>query len=81
MKVYEDFQHYVGGVYRHVAGGVLGGHCISLVGYDDGEGFWIAKNSWSASWGEQGFFRIAYGQCAIDSGALGVEGVQTPDNA
>jgi C1A family cysteine protease len=81
MKVYEDFQHYVGGVYRHVAGGVLGGHCISLVGYDDGEGFWIAKNSWSASWGEQGFFRIAYGQCAIDSGALGVEGVKTPDNA
>lgn len=75
MKVYEDFQHYAEGVYSYVTGQAMGGHCICVVGYDDPGGFWIAKNSWGTGWGEGGFFRIAYGQCAIDSGMLGVEGI------
>jgi C1A family cysteine protease len=78
MQVYEDFQHYAGDIYRHVAGGPLGGHCICIVGYDDEGGYWIAKNSWNTGWGEQGFFKIAYGECGIDSGMLGVEGVTFP---
>jgi len=67
FTVYEDFMHYQGGVYRHVAGGVVGGHCICIVGYDDTQSCWIAKNSWAENWGERGFFRIAYGQCGIDN--------------
>ena len=67
FTVYEDFMHYRSGVYRHVTGGVLGGHCVCIVGYDDAQGCWIAKNSWGTSWGEGGFFRIAYGQCGIDN--------------
>jgi C1A family cysteine protease len=78
MLVYEDFFHYAGGVYRHVTGGEEGGHCICIVGYDDEGEYWIAKNSWNTGWGEDGFFRIAYGECGIDSGALGVEGVRAP---
>jgi C1A family cysteine protease len=78
MMVYADFPHYAGGVYRHVSGGDLGGHCICMVGYDDQQEFWIGKNSWGTGWGESGFFRIAYGECGIDSGMLGVEKVSAP---
>lgn len=78
MVVYEDFQHYRGGIYSHVSGEELGGHCICIVGYDDERECWIGKNSWNTGWGEEGFFWIAYGQCGIDSGMLGVEGVRTP---
>lgn len=68
FAVYQDFFSYRSGVYRHVTGGLAGYHAVSIVGYSDAEGCWIAKNSWGESFGEQGFFKIAYGQCEIDSG-------------
>jgi C1A family cysteine protease len=79
MKVYEDFaRFYTGGVYQYVSGKYGGGHCICIVGYNDEGKFWIGKNSWGPDWGEDGFFRIAYGECAIDSSMYAVEGVQLP---
>lgn len=63
MLVYEDFYNYSGGVYEHVSGGLEGGHSVCLVGYDDGQQCWIVKNSWGWRWGENGFFRIRYGEC------------------
>jgi C1A family cysteine protease len=65
--VYSDFFAYKGGIYKHVTGGQVGGHCISIIGYDDASRYWIAKNSWWTSWGEGGFFRIGYGECGIDT--------------
>ena len=76
--VYDDFFAYKGGIYKHVTGGVAGGHCVSVVGYNDVEKYWICKNSWGKTFGEEnpydtgapkekGYFRIAYGQCGIDS--------------
>ncbi len=65
--VYEDFFSYKSGIYKHVSGGQAGGHCVTIVGYNDNPGYWICKNSWGTGWGEQGFFRIAYGECGIDS--------------
>jgi C1A family cysteine protease len=65
--VFQDFFSYRTGVYRHVTGAQAGGHCVAIVGYDDSQACWICKNSWGTGWGEQGFFRIAYGECAIDS--------------
>jgi C1A family cysteine protease len=67
MVVYSDFYSYTGGVYRHTSGERIGAHAVTLVGYDDEEGYWIAKNSWGESWGENGWFKIAYGECAIDN--------------
>jgi C1A family cysteine protease len=66
MLVYSDFFGYPGGVYRHTSGQFSGGHAVTVVGYDDEEGYWIVKNSWGSGWGEDGWFRIAYGECGID---------------
>ena len=66
FDVYEDFFYYTDGVYEHVWGSVAGGHCVTIIGYDDSQGYWICKNSWGTSWGENGFFNIKYGECGID---------------
>jgi C1A family cysteine protease len=75
--VYDDFMSYGGGIYHYVSGPRLGGHCICVVGYNDSDGSWIAKNSWGPDWGESGFFRIRYGEVGIDYEMWGVE-VLTP---
>jgi C1A family cysteine protease len=75
FTVYNDFFAYKSGVYQHTSGGVAGGHCICVVGYDDGLGCWIVKNSWGTGWGDAGFFKIAYGQCGIDGTMWAVDGV------
>jgi C1A family cysteine protease len=75
--VYDDFFSYRSGVYRHVSGNQAGGHCVSIVGYDDAQACWICKNSWGTGWGDGGFFRIAYGECAIDTWQNhGVQGIE-----
>lgn len=74
--VYNDFFAYTSGVYKHVSGAQAGGHCVSLVGYNDAEQCWIGKNSWGTGWGESGFFRIKYGDCGIDTWDVrGVNGI------
>jgi C1A family cysteine protease len=50
-----------------VSGALAGGHCVTLIGYDDAQGCWIGKNSWGTGWGEAGFFKIAYGECGIET--------------
>jgi C1A family cysteine protease len=69
MDVYDDFFSYASGVYSHVAGDYAGGHCIVIVGYDDNDGAWICKNSWNSGWGDNGFFKMAYGDrdCKMDT--------------
>ncbi|MDQ0960889.1 hypothetical protein QFZ66_004767 [Streptomyces sp. B4I13] len=74
FAVFDDFFNYRGGVYRHVSGERVGGHCISVIGYDDGRGAWLCKNSWGTGWGEGGYFWIAYGQCGIDASMAAVDG-------
>lgn len=75
FNVYDDFFAYRSGVYRHVTGNLAGGHCVCIVGYNDGGQYWIAKNSWGGGWGENGFFRIGYGECGIDSEMWATEGI------
>jgi C1A family cysteine protease len=81
LTVYDDFFSYGGGVYHHVTGVRAGGHCILVVGYSQAQGCWICKNSWGTSWGEAGYFRIAFGECGIDSMLspfFGVQGMVFP---
>ena len=66
IQVYTDFSAVSTGVYRHVSGVSRGYHCVSVIGYDDAQSCWIAKNSWGSGWGDSGFFKIGYGECGID---------------
>lgn len=76
FSVYSDFYAYRSGVYRKTASADFrGGHCISVVGYDDAQSCWICKNSWGPNWGDSGFFKIGYGQVGIDSEMWLVEDV------
>ena len=81
FTVYSDFYNYTGGVYSPVndpSNQVAGGHCVCVVGYDDVNRCWICKNSWGTGFGEQGFFRIAYGVCGIDSEMWAIDAVVIP---
>jgi C1A family cysteine protease len=62
FDVYDDFFDYTGGVY-YPEGIYQGGHAVVIVGYDTDLQCWICKNSWGDGWGEEGFFRIAWGVC------------------
>lgn len=60
MTVYEDFLTYSSGIYRSVSSTSVGGHAVSLVGFNDQGRYWIVRNSWGADWGENGFVRISW---------------------
>ena len=70
--VYTDWGNYRSGVYLHDGVSPYGGHhSIAVVGWVDDEsipngGYWIVKNDFGEEWGEDGFFRIGYGECEID---------------
>lgn len=79
FEVFEDFFTYGSGVYHHITGSSQGHHCVEIIGYDDAERCWIAKNSWDTSWGDSGFFKIGYGECGIESDAFyGERGIALP---
>ncbi|MGQ9806892.1 MAG: C1 family peptidase [Armatimonadota bacterium] len=75
FDVYTDFKSYSGGVYTYAWGSLEGGHAVIIVGWDDSQQCWIAKNSWGTNWGETrnfqpwttnpsdgGWFRIKYNE-------------------
>jgi len=66
----EAWQNYNGGVLTAAQCGSNVDHAIQLTGYSpDQGGYWIVRNSWGASWGENGFIYLSYGEntCAITS--------------
>ncbi|CAJ2633545.1 unnamed protein product [Trifolium pratense] len=55
----EEFKVYESGIFRGPCG--KGKHSLLLVGYgttDQGEKYWILKNSWSRLWGVEGYVRM-----------------------
>ncbi len=68
MLIYEDFIHAYpyGKVYRPTPNsGNAWEHTVCIVGYDESERCWIGANSWGSGWGDQGFFKVAYGECYL----------------
>ena len=71
MNVQQSFMNYVSGIYKPnnvVEDPIVGGHAIETVGCSDSGHYWICKNQWDISWGEEGYFQIGYGECGIDTG-------------
>ena len=72
FMVFEDWARYREGVYLYDNVSPFGGHhSIEIVGWGDDAalpngGYWIVKNDFGEAWGENGFFRIGYGECEID---------------
>jgi len=57
------FQFYTGGILDDQSCGTQLDHGVLVVGYatdaTSGTPYWIVKNSWGSSWGENGYIRIA----------------------
>ena len=65
-----SWQTYTGGIMTNCISNQID-HGVLIVGFDDNNSppYWIVKNSWTATWGEQGYIRIQKGtdQCLITS--------------
>ncbi|KAI9202872.1 uncharacterized protein BJ171DRAFT_512465 [Polychytrium aggregatum] len=46
---------------------LVGGHAISVIGWDDQKAAWLCKNSWGTDWGTKGYFYVAYGTAGLMS--------------
>ena len=46
-------------------------HGVAVVGFDSTAKYWIVRNSWGPSWGEQGYIRMAMGKnlCGLSDAA------------
>jgi C1A family cysteine protease len=64
IQVLQSFQMYKSGVYSGVGCGTSLDHGVIIVGYQitnwttAGQNWWIVRNSWGASWGENGYIRM-----------------------
>ena len=68
------FQFYSGGVINNNACGTQLDHGVLVVGYgeEDGRMYWLVKNSWGTSWGDQGYVKIARTDSENDPGVCGI---------
>jgi len=59
-----SWDSYTGGLYPGSACGDAIDHCVEAEGYNTGAGagsYWLIRNSWATSWGDQGYMNLQYG--------------------
>ena len=68
------FQSYSGGILDSTACGTNLDHAVEIIGYgsENGVDYWTVRNSWSSSWGEQGYFRLKKTSSTNDIGICGL---------
>jgi len=68
------FQSYTGGILDASTCGTTLDHGVLITGYgtDNGKKYWTVKNSWSSTWGEQGYVRILRSDSTNDAGICGI---------
>lgn len=73
-----EFQLYTSGVLTGDACGTSLDHGVLIVGYGEGGGtdneppYWIVKNSWGPSWGDNGYILIERSDSTNDPGVCGI---------
>jgi C1A family cysteine protease len=68
------FQFYSGGVITGSSCGTNLDHGVLIVGYgsENGQDYWLVKNSWGTSWGEAGYVKIGRSSSTSDAGVCGI---------
>jgi KDEL-tailed cysteine endopeptidase len=68
------FQLYTSGVLTGDACGTNLDHGVLIAGYGDESGteYWLVKNSWGPSWGDEGYIKIARSDSTNDAGVCGI---------
>ena len=68
------FQLYKSGVLTGDACGTTLDHGVLIVGYgtEDNQDYWLVKNSWSTSWGDEGYIKILRTEDTKSSGICGI---------
>lgn len=68
------FQFYSSGIITDTTCGTTLDHGVLTIGYGDDSGikYWLVKNSWSDSWGDKGYVKIARSENINDTGICGI---------
>jgi len=68
------FQSYSSGVLTSASCGTNLDHGVLIVGYgnEKGQDYWLVKNSWSTTWGDNGYVKIARSSSTNDAGICGI---------
>jgi len=68
------FQSYSSGVLTSSSCGTNLDHGVLIVGYgeENGQKYWLVKNSWGTTWGDKGYVKIARSESTNDAGICGI---------
>lgn len=68
------FQSYASGVLTSSSCGTNLNHGVLVVGYgvENGQDYWLVKNSWGVTWGDKGYVKIGRSSSTNDAGICGI---------
>jgi len=68
------FQSYSSGILTSSDCGTNLDHGVLIAGYgdDNGQKYWLVKNSWGTTWGDKGYVKIARSDSTNDAGICGI---------
>ncbi len=47
-------------------------HSVVITGYNETEDYWIVRNSYGPGWGDDGYFKVGFDECLIQTQVYGV---------
>ena len=68
------FQSYSSGILTSTSCGTNLDHGVLIVGYgtENSQKYWLVKNSWGTTWGDNGYVKIARSDSTNDAGVCGI---------